>query len=70
MNLDQFFEAPDAQVEINDVSVSFGRNQILRNIDLKILPGQTVALLGESGCGKTVLMKQSSPSNRHRVITA
>lgn len=71
MNLDQFFEAPDAQVEINDVSVSFGRNQILRNIDLKILPGQTVALLGESGCGKTVLMKTiialKPPSSDYRM---
>ena len=56
MNLDQYFYET-AQVEINDVSVSFGRNQILRDINLKIPAGQTVALLGESGCGKTVLMK-------------
>ena len=71
MNLDQYFEEAEAQVEINDLSVSFGKNQILRNIDLKILAGQTVALLGESGCGKTVLMKTiialKPPSNDYRM---
>ena len=71
MNLDQYFEDAEAQVEINNLSVSFGKNQILRNIDLKILAGQTVALLGESGCGKTVLMKTiialKPPSHDYRM---
>jgi phospholipid/cholesterol/gamma-HCH transport system ATP-binding protein len=30
---------------------------VLRDICLEILPGQTVAVIGESGCGKTVLLK-------------
>ena len=34
-----------------------GRQRVLRNISLDIPPGQTLVLLGESGCGKTVLMK-------------
>lgn len=44
-------------VEIRDVTVSFGSQTVLRDINLTIPAGQTVALLGESGCGKTVLMK-------------
>jgi phospholipid/cholesterol/gamma-HCH transport system ATP-binding protein len=47
----------DVLVHVDNVSVRFGRNWTLRNINLKIPRGQTLVLLGESGCGKTVLMK-------------
>lgn len=57
MNLEEYFEEDEALVEVRNVSVSFGKQNVLRNINLKIPSGQTVVLLGESGCGKTVLMK-------------
>ncbi len=44
-------------IEVRDVSVSFGTQDILRDINLTIPAGQTLVILGESGCGKTVLMK-------------
>ena len=47
----------DILVDIENVGVRFGKNCVLRNINLKIPRGQTLVLLGESGCGKTVLMK-------------
>ena len=50
-------ESNEPLVRIEKLSVSFGRQTVLRNISLEIPAGQTVALLGESGCGKTVLMK-------------
>ena len=50
-------EQQEMIVDVDDLSVSFGAQQVLRNINLHIPAGQTVALLGESGCGKTVLMK-------------
>lgn len=44
-------------IRVEDVSVVFDRQPILKNIDLSIQRGQTVAIIGESGCGKTVFMK-------------
>ena len=44
-------------VEARGLHVSFGRQHVLRGIDLTIPRGQTLALIGESGCGKTVLLK-------------
>lgn len=50
-------EQHEAIVEVDNLSVSFGDQQVLKNINISIPAGQTLALLGESGCGKTVLMK-------------
>src|SRR3954468_9360371 len=44
-------------IELNELSVSFGRQLVLRDITLSIPRGQTLAVIGESGCGKTVLLK-------------
>jgi len=44
-------------VEVRQMDVTFGGQPVLRGIDLQIPRGQTVAIIGESGCGKTVLLK-------------
>jgi len=44
-------------VRIERLGVHFGRQEVLRRIDLSVVRGQTVAVIGESGCGKTVLLK-------------
>lgn len=44
-------------VELRNVDMMFGRGQVLRNINLTIPRGQTLVVIGESGCGKTVLLK-------------
>ena len=50
--------APAAPVmEIRRLGVSFGAQSVLRELSLQIPKGQTVAIIGESGCGKTVLLK-------------
>jgi phospholipid/cholesterol/gamma-HCH transport system ATP-binding protein len=49
--------AADALVTFEEVSVRFGRQEVLRNISLQIRRGETVVIIGESGCGKTVTLK-------------
>jgi phospholipid/cholesterol/gamma-HCH transport system ATP-binding protein len=44
-------------VELRQLDVSFGRDCVLRDISLSVSNGQTLAIIGESGCGKTVLLK-------------
>ena len=44
-------------IELKNVSKSFGDTTILRNISLKIPPGQTTAIIGPSGTGKSVTLK-------------
>jgi phospholipid/cholesterol/gamma-HCH transport system ATP-binding protein len=51
-------EHPESpMLEIDDVSVQFGSQPVLRDISLTIPAGETLVILGESGCGKTVLLK-------------
>jgi phospholipid/cholesterol/gamma-HCH transport system ATP-binding protein len=39
------------------LTVRFGRQTVLRGINLAVPKGETVVVIGESGCGKTVLLK-------------
>lgn len=44
-------------IEINNLSKKFGRLQVLKNINLNLLKGECIALIGPNGCGKTTLIK-------------
>ncbi|MGD0382508.1 MAG: ABC transporter ATP-binding protein [Thermoguttaceae bacterium] len=44
-------------VQIESLDVDFDRHRVLRGINISISRGQTLAIIGESGCGKTVLLK-------------
>jgi phospholipid/cholesterol/gamma-HCH transport system ATP-binding protein len=49
--------SPAPVIELEQLSVRFGRQLVLRDIELKVPRGQTLAIIGESGSGKTVLLK-------------
>lgn len=42
---------------LDHVGLTFGTHEVLRAIHLEIPKGQTLVIIGESGCGKTVLLK-------------
>ncbi len=44
-------------IEIRDLSMRFRTQSVLRGINLTIHRGETVCIIGESGCGKTVMLK-------------
>ena len=44
-------------IRLDDVSVSFGTQHVLSRITLDVFPQQTLVLIGESGCGKSVTLK-------------
>ena len=49
--------APEPVVHLDRVSMRFGSQPVLRDITLPVRRGETLLVIGESGCGKTVLLK-------------
>ncbi len=53
-------------ISIKEFSISFGNNEILKNISFDVQAGEIVTILGPSGCGKsTILRSIASLENRY-----
>lgn len=44
-------------IEIKQLRKAFGDKVLFDGADLAVMPGETLAIIGESGCGKSVLLK-------------
>ncbi|MFA6600376.1 MAG: ABC transporter ATP-binding protein [Candidatus Omnitrophota bacterium] len=44
-------------IEIQGLNKSFGGQDVLKGLDLTIRTGETLVIIGRSGCGKSVLLK-------------
>jgi ABC-type Fe3+/spermidine/putrescine transport system ATPase subunit len=48
---------PTRAIEVQGLHVGYGSLPVLHGIDLAVAPGEFVAVLGSSGCGKTTLLR-------------
>ncbi|WP_127581337.1 ABC transporter ATP-binding protein [Paenibacillus koleovorans] len=51
-------------IQTKQLTKSFGKNQVLRNIDLTVTQGEFTAIMGPSGSGKSTLMNVLSTIDR------
>jgi ABC-type Fe3+/spermidine/putrescine transport system ATPase subunit len=61
--------AVNAAIELKNVDLSFGSNQILTGIDMSVEPGEFICVIGASGSGKTTLLRMiAGPFERQGVF--
>lgn len=64
---DELPEALSAHVRFEDVSFAYGKQPTLTHVDLEAKPGQTIALVGSTGAGKSTVL---SLLNRFYEVTS
>jgi phosphate transport system ATP-binding protein len=53
----------DLKVKVTDLSLFYGNNQALKNINIDILEKKVTALIGPSGCGKSTFLRTLNRMN-------
>jgi len=47
----------DAKIKVSNLHKSFGSKKVLKGLDLEVKKGDSLVVIGGSGCGKSVLLK-------------
>ncbi|NQS98842.1 MAG: ATP-binding cassette domain-containing protein [candidate division Zixibacteria bacterium] len=50
-------EESNPTIEVKNLTVQYGDNLVLDDISFEVFPGEIFVILGESGCGKTTILK-------------
>ena len=50
-------KSDEAVIEINNLKKSFGKQEVLKNVSLRLFNGENLVVLGKSGSGKSVLIQ-------------
>ena len=46
-------EGEGSILEVTGLEKSYGRNKVLKGVDLTVRKGEVIAIIGPSGCGKS-----------------
>ena len=46
-----------SMISVKGLRKTFGKNEVLKGVDIEIQPGEVVAIVGPSGCGKSTFLR-------------